>query len=403
MRVLFYSFLLKTFLFAVVAQGQNTTVRCDCKAALHDLIVKLESNYIGYVQRKGSAQDVDYEESKSVSIKKANDITPENCTAFLLDFVDQFNDGHLFVVERPKYTDDERNYFKSEIKSAKLSEDSLFRLNSGIVKSGPGHSSLLGKWTDGQSAFLISGTMENGYYAHVLHSTLSHIERGELKARITPRDNRLYIQYFNYKYEPRFIRGALYKEEAWLQASGLFWQRLDTSISTTSATITKANLQRPGIVKLNDQNTLLTIPSFLIDYAAFKAFLETNRQTIVNSENVIIDIRGNRGGNAIYFNLIKLYATNDMEGSQGLVLASKDNLNYFNYRLKNSKKIYKPLIDRISTNLGSIVDGPLYPKKRFKPANTKIRNVAILTDQGCMSAAESFILHSKRASTKVLT
>ncbi|MEM7110542.1 MAG: S41 family peptidase, partial [Bacteroidota bacterium] len=47
--------------------------------------------------------------------------------------------------------------------------------------------------------------------------------------------------------------------------------------------------------------------------------------------------------------------------------------------------------------------GPLYPKKRFKPANTKIRNVAILTDQGCMSAAESFILHSKRASTKVLT
>jgi hypothetical protein len=49
------------------------------------------------------------------------------------------------------------------------------------------------------------------------------------------------------------------------------------------------------------------------------------------------------------------------------------------------------------------VDGPLYPAKSIVPLKTKIQKVAILTDKGCMSAAESFILHSKNVSSKVIT
>jgi hypothetical protein len=131
--------------------------------------------------------------------------------------------------------------------------------------------------------------------------------------------------------------------------------------------------------------------------------LEDNEQTL-NTTNLIIDIQGNRGGNAVYFPLIEMYATQNMEGSQGLVLASNDNLKYFNFGAKNySSKVYEPVVKRIESNIGKIIDGPLYPGRKFKISNSKIKNVAILTDYACMSAAESFILHSKRSSDKVTT
>ena len=54
--------------------------------------------------------------------------------------------------------------------------------------------------------------------------------------------------------------------------------------------------------------------------------------------------------------------------------------------------------------MGQIVDGPLYPKRNYKKRKkSRVENVAILTDEACMSAAESFILHCKQNSTLVKT
>ena len=81
-------------------------------------------------------------------------------------------------------------------------------------------------------------------------------------------------------------------------------------------------------------------------------------------ERIIIDLRGNRGGNAIYSNLIALFATRTRKGTQGLVLSSKDILKYFeNYAKNYSEEIFQPVVDRIKTGFGKIVDGPKYPAK----------------------------------------
>ena len=124
---------------------------------------------------------------------------------------------------------------------------------------------------------------------------------------------------------------------------------------------------------------------------------------MLNSTNLIIDIRGNTGGNAVYFTFLPLYANQMLKGGQGHVLASEVTQKYFERFAKRSK-MYRGVVQRIKAKMGSIVDGPQYPDRKYKASKrSKIKNVAILTDNGCMSAAESFILHSKGASNKVTT
>ena len=52
-------------------------------------------------------------------------------------------------------------------------------------------------------------------------------------------------------------------------------------------------------------------------------------------------------------------------------------------------------------NMGEIVLGPDYPDRPLNSYPSNIKYVAILTDEACMSACESFILHSKAMSDKV--
>jgi C-terminal processing protease CtpA/Prc len=68
---------------------------------------------------------------------------------------------------------------------------------------------------------------------------------------------------------------------------------------------------------------------------------------------------------------------------------------------KSKNDPYKMVVRAMKTESGKLVQGPDFGLKEMKPMATRIEKVAILTDKGCASAAESFILHSKGMSNRV--
>jgi len=395
------------FLCSCWGSGQEPekgTKECDCKVAFNDMVNKLESNYIGLKQMQISGKVEGYNDRKRDFEQKSSHILPENCTAFLDDFLSFFGDGHLSAFEYPRYSESAISEFREEIKNHKISRGMLDRMmlnDSTSIRSSS--DKILGEWTDGKSDFMVVKD-EDVYKAYILESTVEGIAFGECKAIFSPNSDGYWVEYYTYNYSKRYIRGGVYKEGLVFRAGNVFWIKKESPLKRELELIDKTNFKSPVIIKLDEKNTLLSLLSFSLDYKSFNDFIKENKQLIINSENLIIDIRGNRGGNGIYFPLIELYATQNMEGSQGLVLASPDNLSYFERQQKYSRKVYKPVVQRIENNLGDIVEGPLYPEKKFKiPKRSKIKNVAILTDRGSASAAESFLLHSKRSSTKVKT
>ncbi|PKP32697.1 MAG: hypothetical protein CVU00_11415 [Bacteroidetes bacterium HGW-Bacteroidetes-17] len=387
--------------FLGLAQDSN----CNCNTVFDDLIQKLETNYIGFAQMENPEKITAYNQRKKEFKDIVSKTQGENCTALLQKFLSYFKDGHLFVYEQPKYSEKELAKFKLEIKENKVNTNALMNTldleKNWIEKSRL--DGIIGTWTDGQSEFVI--IKDEGYYkAYVLNSKLESIDSGELKAQFKATEIGFEGMFYSDNYTPRFAEGNMYKEGALLVFTGAnYWGKLEPENKREIAMLNKQEVNLPTIQKLDDENTLFSIPSFLVDSEKFFKVLMDNIDLLKNTKNLIFDIRANVGGNAIYMSFLESYATRPLESSQGLVLASEETKQYFERLAKNSPEVYEPVVKAIETNMGKIVDGPKYPEKIFPPSEFNINNVAILMDEGCMSAAESFILHSKSASSKVTT
>jgi len=388
-------------LFSCPSSGQEVDKRspkCDCEVAFQDMITKLERNYIGLEQLQIAGKEEDYTHRKIEYTGKAAQVLPENCALFLDEFLSYFKDGHLHVVARPAFSESEVLRYKKQIKNNRLDKADLEKR---IAEHKTDRSNVIvGSWTDGVSEFVVFKT-ENEYRAYVAETTKDGIEPGELKAIFRPADTGFTGTYYSYGYSPVYIRGDVYKDGQLLVAGGVFWKRVEPTFNLSITETGK--LKEPTLDIINPKTTLLTIPSFSHDFTFFNDFIKKNELLLKSSRNLIIDIRGNRGGNGVYFPLIELFATSNMHSSQGLVLASLDNRAYFDQKTSYAKKIYKPVVERMDEHMGEIVDGPFYPEKTFKIRDNLIQRVAILTDHGSASAAESFIIHSKRSSSKVTT
>lgn len=392
--------LLITSLIIITNFASAQLTKCDCKLVYTDLIEKLEDNYIGLEHIKALNQYTTYEKRKTEFSEITTNTNSSNCTKVLQEFLSYFEDGHLFVYESPKYPETEIEQIKKSIKDGKVSISAIVKMVDfeKELKEKNGLDGIIGKWTDGESTIAI--VKDQGFYkAYVINSTVNTVEPGELKAQFVSSKKGFEGTYYTYEYSPKFVEGNIYKDGSLLVFTGAkYWKKINEFTSSSGK-----DILLPTIQKLDAQNTLISIPSFMVEYQKFNQILFENIDLLKNTTNLIIDIRGNVGGNGIYFALINAYFTQSLPSTQGHVLSSEQTKIYFEKLAKNSPGIYGPVVERIKTNSGAIVDGPEYPAFTFEPFESKIKNVAILTDKGSMSAAESFIIHSKQASSKVKT
>jgi len=265
---------------------------------------------------------------------------------------------------------------------------------------------IVGVYVDGFSEIAIIKEGEKKYKAYILSSTKEGVTPGELKASLTHDGNNYLGTYYSYGYQPRFVKSVLFKEKTIINfGSGALWAKTSSTYQREVDMINKSDPKLPTITKIDNKNVLFSIPTFSTPYQDFVNVVNDSKNTLIEAENLIIDVRGNRGGNAVYFSLIEMYATTEtlVAIPQGEVLASEDTKEYYKRMLQYSDKIYGRLVIEIEENMGKILPGPKYLDKKLKIQPSNIQNVAILTDGATGSAAESFILHSKRVSNKVKT
>ena len=377
----------------IATNAQEQKKPCDCAKSYNELVEKLELNYIGLALIRNTKKHQEYETLKKIFASQSNHQTESSCTQFLMKFLSFFEDGHLYVLEYPKHKKEsleKQQFFLSKYKKTGKEINEMLLDTSDV---------LVGKWSDGESVFAIvkNDTLLDGY---LIGSTMKNVEIGNLKLRLSKTSSGYEGTYYPYDFNTKYVRAYLYKENNLLKlimGGSKRWVRSkDEKIISY--------IKEPKITKINNTHTVLTIPSFSVNFKDFQKFLKKNKKIINKTEHLIIDIRGNTGGNTIYFPLIKFFGTNTLTSKPGYVLASSDNKAYFKKFIGffGWSKVYSPLLKRMIKN-GEIVDGPKYTDRKFKEIKNNIERVSILTDNGCMSASESFILHAKGASKKVMT
>lgn len=365
---------------------------CNCEQAFLELVQKLESNYIALALLRDTDAYQAYESRKEAFAAKSISQPESLCASFLSQFLSHFNDEHLFAWNLPQYDEAFLQQRKMFFSKEKLSREEIDLLLTD--RSDP----IIGKWSDGESVFAIV-RMDSSFKGFLIKSNRKDVEMGSLKIILKKETHEYSGSYIAYNYSDRFVRAGIYRKGERLKlimGGPLSWLRAEDEIMQA---FTKA----PSIQQINEVHTLLTIPSFSYNGKDFKSFLKENRKLINNTRHLIIDIRANTGGNSIYFPLIEYFATKTLKSRPGYVLSSPDNRTYFQKYIGFAySKIYSPLLERM-TETGEIVEGPSYPDKDFKKTKNKIERVSIITDKGCKSASESFILHARGASDKVMT
>ena len=391
-------------LSGTITNYQEIETTCDCEIAFNDLVQKVEDSYIVLAQMRIDGTANEYDKRIERFQKESPAIEAKNYTKFLQDFLNYFEDGHLFAFEQPIFSDEELASNKMKIKGAKKSVESILSIlnyQKDMVEKN-GLDGIIGRWTNGQSELVI--IKDEGYYrAYIISSKVESLEPGELKAEFKQTENeKIEGTYYYTNYTIAYKVGGLYKQGTLLAISGVStWAKIEpvtTSNRRELEMVNKEDGKFPTIQKLDDKNTLFSIPSFSSSTRSeFKKLLRENKKLLNNTTNLIFDIRGNGGGSgSIYFDIMKFYAQRPKPSKQGLVLASRYNHSYFEQMAsRGMKKLYGSVADRIEDNMGKIVKGPNFAERKFPKPKSKIKNVIMLTDGACMSAAESFILHSK--------
>ncbi len=382
--------------------AQDST-QCDCQASFDELTRKIEANYIGYALRKDQIES-DYQ-NRIKDFRPSDNVTDAlNCVNTMQAFLSFFNDGHLFVSQFPKYSVEETEKFKSSLRRRLYVVDSL---KTYLADRRESLSELEGVWTDGTTRYgIVHNDNEDWPYEFVavVLSSPQPEKIGEVKLGVDFKDGKYEGVYYSNAYSPRYVKLDLAKDNTLLGIwGGLFWGRVSYSDRASVDSTALYNPTLPTIEHLKDSTVLLTIPTFLLEKRILDSVLLGNQVALTTCHNLIIDIRGNSGGNGIYFDLMSLYAEKPLTSEVGLALASADNLAYFSQFAKGgAADPYQPVVDDMKQNMGKVLKGPRFSDSQLPQISSSLRKVVILTDRTNISAAETFVLHSKTVSDKVM-
>ncbi len=378
------------FFSFLVLNAHSQDYSCNCRHTFDAMIEKLEDNYIAYHLTK-SEIDSTYQLRKSKYALISNSTEPHHCSQLMQSFLSFFKDGHLFVTEYPSFSEEDLMKSKIEVTTNRLAVSNyVFSQNS-----------IEGYWTDGLSKFAVLKNTNAKIpfeYIAVIVESVDTLKVGEIKFGVSETEVGWEGSYYTNNYSSRYVKVTPYKENRLLSIwGGITWGRLPTK-DTPIYNPVETTIQR-----IDERNLLITIPSFLIDANEFTQILIDHLDELKNAENFIIDIRGNTGGNGIYFDLISFYYEKPAINHRGFAYSSADNMAYFEkYMSSNENDPYLSVVNAMKNNPSTIVQGPDFGPLELIPEPSKIKKVVILTDRGNMSAAETFILYSKAVSSKVI-
>ncbi|MGG9963918.1 S41 family peptidase [Ferruginibacter sp. SUN106] len=168
----------------------------------------------------------------------------------------------------------------------------------------------------------------------------------------------------------------------------------------------KPFIEKPSIIALDSNNVLVKMHDFSSRGVAriYDSLITANKDILANCKNLIIDIRNNAGGTINnFFSLLPFFGDTPIVTVGAFKLCSQDLIEdaladkkFYASRNDTSKiNDLNSAVKRMEANKGHFI----YLKPDtiiFKKETSKIKNVALVINHGCRSAAELMVLYLKQ-------
>ncbi len=396
MRIFRLLFLL--LLISGCVLGQSTKEKCNCSLLMKETIQKVSTIYAGFDDKVTSATRPEYNKLvTAVSIEASSIDNERKCFETIEKYTNWFKDHHLGA------------WFGIQSSAANIPKVLLSEVtNANSLKS---RDELEGIWSTAdkseQYAIIKDKSLANKYVAVTIRSSDSAWVPGMVK-----------VEFYNYDSSQKLYRGMYYQKnfsgvlngftvnnnkiDHWF---GHAWYRNDKNSNLGDA---KSESEEAVIFKaLNKDFVYLKLGQFnQTQVDKLDSLLRANKAIIQNTKNLILDLRGNTGGNSSSSEeMIKLIYTNPIiypawkyRSSPDLIRAKKEVLNELSkndpYKMLESQQ---RLLQRLVKHPGQLVSGGDSIVRTVDSIGRHPERVALLVDKRSGSSSEFFAFEGKQS------
>ena len=395
-----FFYCLTVALLPIMGQAQSTQSPCDCASVLEEAIQKVTTVYAGYDDKLTPATRSRYNQLLYQVRQRAPKADDERaCYEVLRHYTNFFRDSHISV------------WFSTHSSPTRLRRVKLETLPRTLATQATG---IEGIWVtaDHKQQFAIcpDPSALNQFIAVTLASPDSAWVPGMVKAEIY-RYNQHAKRYQGLFYQANFtglLDGFKLSENRIDHLFGPAWYRQGKEDQTPKPQPTvEFKILDPQFIYLRlarfDQG----------DVRQLDSLLKANREVIAKTRNVLVDLRGNGGGNAsssdemirlIYTNPI-IYPAWQYRSCPELIKATQNTIARLQTHSGNNDLILKrqvALLGALQAHPGQLVSGGEDLTRKADSTAVLPQRIAFLLDGNCGSSTEFFVFEGKQ-SKKVTT
>ena len=394
-------FLLLLASINITAFGQNA--KCECIDNLNKTIAGTEKNYAGYPAKVNQSNAKEYEvlvrESK---LKASGETDAKKCYYIIASYVKYFKDKHFIITYKNDKDFDSTvvNYLKNDANRSKFVKNSVE-----------------GIWinSDSTTKITIKKLKNNVYQAYKVESKVDNFPKGFVYFTLTSKNNRLIAKEYN-SFMSTPVPAKQYGNllQIW---SYSIWGRIQPQPMSTAeaAELATWKNRHNGLAfrKISPNVAYLKVPTFLNNDNRIQKLVDLNDSIIRNTKYLVVDLRGNGGGNTGWTYFIKYFMTNPIIQKSSYLRVTPDNVKielpaletfalnpiseeYKKYFPDSTLNAYKKAYQELPTTKAAFYPIPAVTFPLDSVTNNP-KKIALLVDELCGSATEFFLFLSRQS------
>lgn len=391
----------------LAAQKTDSTLSCATNLAL--LERKLMLDYAGYTLELKGERLTQFASMKRAAQQRADRTTGNDCYFVLNDFVEWFDDPHLFVYQSTRIDTAETTRRAAAVQRLNVTEASA---RAYYTRRRTKLDPIEGIWYDRgvRVAVIPDSTLGAGRFVAVMLSSDTSIwQPGTVRAHFTRRPNGGYdAQVSEPNYALAHRRAEIYRHVLLRMSPGI-WGKEFPVPPADSGTLDPVDPHRPVVYRRNG-TLVFAIPSHSGFKPALDSLVAQYRDEMSHADKLIIDLRGNEGGGSGMTNDLEPFLSleeelpNPFPTDRPLMLSSDDQIAYARRAFGSDTTAFvRGLLERLRAHPGELVplNDPADTTKKVDPrdwvVSTGPKRVGVLIDRGTVSASEVFVLYALRS------
>jgi len=398
-----------TFIILLFKTTFSFSQNCDCEANFEWVKKTFEENDAGFqyvIKNKGNQAYIDH--NKRILYKVQNTKTLTECTQILYKWLTFFRLGHIDIRlnEETLQNNDtklEEKFFDWETYSIKTENFKKYLDKNEI-------SDYEGIWET--KPYKIGIKKEEGkYIGFIIESGVETWTKGQVKLKFNIEEDKANSVFYMRDHSAVESENVEMIGKKYLQIGNSFLTRIYPEMNDDpkyERYIKQQNSSNPYLEQLNETTLYFKIPSMNLAYKnQIDSILHVNRLKILETENLIIDIRNNGGGSdATYEEVLPFIYTNPISKVGVEFLSTELNnqrmLNLINPEYgfdEKTRKILRIAYERLNKNIGNFVniEDSIINYIKYDTIYSYPKNVGVIINNQNASSAEQFLLDIKQS------